>query len=136
MVTTEDNALYYTHTTSVHGLTSQLLRSFIINCLSFYLSVNPNRIHNKKMQIIYSPVPDHVCSYFQNETGYSCDKVKFCEEVFTILRVKDPLAALWPFLGIVAEVIRIFKSGFFLKCIPVLVMKYRCGFDFAERKLG
>ena len=41
---------------------------------------------------------------FQNETGYSCDKVKFCEEVSTILRVKDPLAAVWPFLGIVAEV--------------------------------
>jgi hypothetical protein len=38
--------------------------------------------------------------------------VKFCAEVSTILRVKDPLAAVWPFLGIVAEV-----SAYSIYCI-------------------
>lgn len=37
--------------------------------------------------------------------GGSCEKDPFCDQIETILRVKDPLAAIYPFLGIVAEVI-------------------------------
>lgn len=35
----------------------------------------------------------------------SSDDVKHCDQTETVLRVKDPLAAVWPFCGIVAEVI-------------------------------
>ena len=33
-----------------------------------------------------------------------CEASKECDESEVILRVKDPMAALWPFIGIVAEV--------------------------------
>ena len=33
------------------------------------------------------------------------DTNKECDETQTLLRVKDPLAALYPFIGIVAEVV-------------------------------
>jgi len=39
------------------------------------------------------------------EDNTDCSESKECDEVETILRVKDPLAAVWPFCGIVAEVI-------------------------------
>ena len=34
----------------------------------------------------------------------NCAESKECDETQTIVRVKDPLAAVWPFIGIVAEV--------------------------------
>lgn len=46
-----------------------------------------------------------IVTSFQNDVEYNCETSTFCEEVFIILRVKDPLAALWPFIGIVIEVI-------------------------------
>ena len=33
-----------------------------------------------------------------------CEDSKHCDSTETILRVKDPLAAVWPFCGIVVEV--------------------------------
>jgi len=39
------------------------------------------------------------------EDNTDCSESKECDEVETILRVKDPLAAVWPFCGIVAEVV-------------------------------
>jgi len=39
------------------------------------------------------------------ETVKVCEKSKHCDKVETILRVKDPLAAVWPFCGIVVEVV-------------------------------
>jgi hypothetical protein len=36
---------------------------------------------------------------------WSCDADPFCGETEALLRVKDPLAAIWPFIGIVAEVV-------------------------------
>ena len=33
-----------------------------------------------------------------------CKESKHCDQTETILRVKDPLAAVWPFCGIVVEV--------------------------------
>ena len=40
------------------------------------------------------------------EDNTDCSESKECDEVETILRVKDPLAAVWPFCGIVAEVMK------------------------------
>lgn len=34
-----------------------------------------------------------------------CSETENCEEVFTLLRVKDPMGAIYPFIGIVAEVV-------------------------------
>ena len=34
----------------------------------------------------------------------NCAESKECDETQTVVRVKDPLAAVWPFIGIVAEV--------------------------------
>jgi len=36
---------------------------------------------------------------------WTCEADPFCGETETLLRVKDPLAAIWPFIGIVAEVV-------------------------------
>ena len=41
-----------------------------------------------------------------------CDKSKHCDSTETILRVKDPLAAVWPFCGIVVEVLSTLVVGF------------------------
>ena len=38
------------------------------------------------------------------ETIEDCGASKECDESQVLLRVKDPLAALYPFVGIVAEV--------------------------------
>jgi len=35
----------------------------------------------------------------------NCAESKECDETQTVVRVKDPLAAVWPFIGIVAEVV-------------------------------
>ena len=40
----------------------------------------------------------------EEDVTENCKESKDCDEVETILRVKDPLAAVWPFIGIVAEV--------------------------------
>eukprot|EP00092_Neocalanus_flemingeri_P078701 GFUD01097943.1.p1 GENE.GFUD01097943.1~~GFUD01097943.1.p1 ORF type:complete len:304 (+),score=80.61 GFUD01097943.1:49-960(+) len=42
-----------------------------------------------------------------------CKESKECDEVETILRVKDPLAAVWPFVGIVVEVVLLCVIIFF-----------------------
>jgi len=51
----------------------------------------------------------YVCRAFakesENDEDLICDESPNCEEVSTLLRVKDPLAAIWPFIGIVAEVV-------------------------------
>jgi len=41
----------------------------------------------------------------QDLVDYECEDEGFCEEGETIMRVKDPLAAIWPFAGIVIEVV-------------------------------
>jgi len=41
----------------------------------------------------------------KNDDELICSESDNCEEVYTLLRVKDPLGALWPFIGIVAEVV-------------------------------
>ena len=46
------------------------------------------------------------------EDNTDCSESKECDEVETILRVKDPLAAVWPFCGIVAEVMK--EENFFI----------------------
>jgi hypothetical protein len=51
----------------------------------------------------------YVCRAFakesENDDDLICDESPNCEEVFTLLRIKDPLAAIYPFIGIVAEVV-------------------------------
>ena len=49
----------------------------------------------------------YICQAILKDTDEDvedCKESKECDEVETILRVKDPLAAVWPFIGIVAEV--------------------------------
>ena len=41
-----------------------------------------------------------------------CKESKHCDRTETILRVKDPLAAVWPFCGIVVEVLSTLVFGF------------------------
>merc|ERR1740128_596741 len=41
----------------------------------------------------------------QDLVDYECEDESFCEGGETIMRVKDPLAAIWPFAGIVIEVV-------------------------------
>jgi len=51
----------------------------------------------------------YVCRAVLQEASQSeiknCTLSKECDQVEAILRVKDPLAALWPFVGIVVEVV-------------------------------
>ena len=43
-----------------------------------------------------------------------CKESKHCDQTETIMRVKDPLAAVWPFCGIVVEVELFISSPFSL----------------------
>lgn len=59
----------------------------------------------------------YVCRAFakesENDEDLICSESPNCEEVSTLLRVKDPLAAIWPFIGIVAEVVSLCLVIFF-----------------------
>lgn len=54
----------------------------------------------------------------KDESQYNCTKeTTLCHSEETLMRVKDPLAALWPFAGIVAEVV--------ILCLVIFVCERR-----------
>eukprot|EP00088_Acartia_fossae_P021623 TRINITY_DN23007_c0_g1_i11.p1 TRINITY_DN23007_c0_g1~~TRINITY_DN23007_c0_g1_i11.p1 ORF type:complete len:314 (-),score=88.10 TRINITY_DN23007_c0_g1_i11:204-1145(-) len=63
------------------------------------------KIENAQMEDRAVYVCRAIAKEFENDEDLVCSESHNCEEVFTLLRVKDPLAAVWPFIGIVAEVV-------------------------------
>jgi len=54
----------------------------------------------------------------KDDSQYNCTKeTTLCHSEETLMRVKDPLAALWPFAGIVAEVV--------ILCLVIFVCERR-----------
>lgn len=59
--------------------------------------------------------------------NFNCTKTLPCFETESLLRVKDPLAAVWPFVGIVIEVV--------ILCIIIFVCEKRRGAKEAEEAM-
>merc|ERR1711994_440889 len=71
--------------------------------------LNEHDIPFSKLMIMKTDVSDrmiYICqAKLKNAAPFEdCEASKECDESEVILRVKDPMAALWPFIGIVTEV--------------------------------
>jgi len=63
------------------------------------------KIENAQMEDRAVYICQAIAIELVNEREYDCEDSTYCVSEETLLRVKDPLAAIWPFAGIVAEVV-------------------------------